>query len=287
MTEQQGTASAVPIPQDMALRLQLLMIAGHEPPASCFEIRGLRAGRMVARRFIRVYGVRRAMREIERLAPHVDVYVGAAPRTSWTSGTLRDIQRVWSLWADCDAAEASARARRIRPRPSLVVASGGEDRCQLWWPCSRPLSPAAADRANRRLAKALGADNVCDATRVLRPVGSINHKYPRPVACVRLELATFDPAELVAGLEDDDRYASRPRQPVKRRSGADTTGLVQTVAGAQDGNRNRTLFWAAMRAVEEGTFEDVSDQLEDAALAVGLEPAKVRSTLNSARRHAA
>jgi hypothetical protein len=275
------------IPQEDALRLQLAMIAGDEPLASCFELRGLKGGKVVERRFIRVYGIRRVMREVERMAPHVDVYVGCAPRIGWTSGTLRDIERVWCLWADCDTAQANEHLRRFRPRPSLVNASGGEDRSQAWWQLSRPLSTAGADRANRRLARALGADKTYDATRVLRPVGSINHKYGRTVRCVHLELVAFRPHEIIGGLEDDDRYAPRPRRPQRRHRTPGTEGLLQTVAEAQNGNRNNTLFWAACRAAEEGTLGDIRDELEDAALSAGLDAANVQSTLRSAERRAA
>jgi hypothetical protein len=290
MTSENGRAlpGVLPlIPQHDALRLQLAMVGGNEPPTSCFEIRGLKHGVVLARRFIRTYSIRRAMQEIERLAATVDVFIGCAPRTGYTSGTLHDIERVWCLWTDCDTPEASVMLRRFRPRPSLVVGSGGPDRHHAYWQLNQPLSTAGADRANRRLAKALGADSCCDATRVLRPIGSVNHKHGTAVRCVHLDPVAFHPADVVGGLEDDGRCSRPSGKPTRHRRAAGTDGLVNAVAGAENGNRNRTLYWAAMRAVEEGTFDEVHDQLQDAALATGLEPANVRSTLNSAQRHAA
>lgn len=283
----EGTPKGVPsIPQRDALRLQLAMIAGNEPPASCFELRALHNGSLVARKFIRVIGIKRTMLEIERLPPHADVFIGCAPRTSYTSGTLDDIERVWCLWVDCDTAEASERLRRFRPRPSLVIASGSLGRHHGYWAVNPPLSTAGADRANRRLAKALGADKVCDATRVLRPVGTVNHKHGRTVERVRLEPAVFHPAEVVGDLDDDERYAPR-RKSVRRHSSGGTGGLVKAVADAGDGRRNNVLSWAACRAAEEGSLDKVRDQVEQTALDIGLPPANVQSTLRSAERRAA
>lgn len=276
------------IPQEWALRMQLAMIAGDEPRTSCFEIRALRAGAVVARKFVRVYGIRAAMREIERLASHADVYVGCAPRVSYTSGTLRDIERVWCLWVDCDTPEAVERLRAFRPLPSIVVASGGPGRLQGYWQLSAPLSVQAADRANRRLRVALDSDAVCDATRVLRPIGSRNHKYAEPVEvrCVYLEPIAYTMQEVVGELEDDARYQPRPRVPLQKRRKGGTGGLVASVANAQEGNRNKVLYWAARRARDEGTLQELRDELADAAVAGGLDERSVLATLSSAEQAA-
>ena len=99
------------------------MVAGDEPDTSYFEIRGLDKGAIVARQFTPVRELDTAMRKVARLARTCDVYLGCAPRTSNQSGTLKDIARVWCLWADCDSEDASARLRQFRPRPSIVVQS--------------------------------------------------------------------------------------------------------------------------------------------------------------------
>lgn len=277
------------IPQDVAIRLQLAMLAGDEPRASCFELRGLRDGTIVHRTFIRLYGIRRTIATIAKWSSNSDVFVGCAPRASYKSGTLNDIERVWCLWCDCDTEESSERLRHFRPAPSLVVASGGPGRHQGYWQLSAPLSTEAVDRANRRLKLAFGGDAVCDATRVLRPVGSFNHKYdePVPVTCVSLDPIAYTVQEVVGSLEDDPRYKPRPRVPYQeRRRKTGTGGLVASVATAQEGKRNNTLYWAARRAVDEGTLHELRDELADAAIAGGLDERSVQTTLTSAARAA-
>jgi hypothetical protein len=79
-------------------------------------------------------------------------------------------------------------------------------------------------------------------------------------------------------------------QPVKTyRSGSSSkasAGLVRTVAGAAEGQRNRILFWASCRAVEKGVIDQIEDELVDAALTNGLTETAARRTVASARRAA-
>ena len=64
-----------------------------------------------------------AARTILRLAIATDVYGGAAPRMRRASG--RDaIERVWSLWADLDDADAAAALDDLPVAPAIVIASG-------------------------------------------------------------------------------------------------------------------------------------------------------------------
>jgi hypothetical protein len=212
------------------------------------------------------------------------VFVGAAPRTSYTSGTLKDIERVWCLWADLDTAESGWKLRAFEPQPSIVTRSGGPNRYHAYWQLDGPVSVQAADRANRRIMKALGADNCGDPTRILRPIGSINHKHGTVVDCARLEPDAYSLTDVVGDLDDDDRYKPRPRIPFQRRGYRDADGLVAAVANAQDGNRNKTLYWAARRAGDEGTLDQVRDLLADAAAHAGLAERAVQSTLASAER---
>ncbi len=263
--------------------MQLALIAGNENPRNYFELRGLRDGRIVARKFVPVCCSLRTTRYIGEMCTEMDVFIGCAPRTSNTSGTLKDIERVWCAWADCDSEEASERLRRFRPRPSLVIQSS-PGRHHAYWQLNGSLTTEAADRANRRLAKALGSDRVTDASRVLRPACTFNHKRGTPVECVRLTLDAFMLSDVVGGLEDDDRYQPKPVMFKQRRHGG--SGLVGSVSRASEGNRNQTLYWSACRASEEGTLHKLRDDLTDAAVSNGLNEREVQATLLSAERAA-
>lgn len=128
-------------------------------------------------------------------APSLDVYVGVAPRMVREGGRAA-IGRVWCLWADCDTHEAGLRLMDFDPQPTLVILSGTATNVHAYWALSHPLAPAWAERANRRIAHALGADLKCaDAARILRPPKTLNHKHDPPV---RVEIAARDTRRLTA-----------------------------------------------------------------------------------------
>src|SRR4051794_28889027 len=112
------------------------------------------------------------------LAVSYDVWLGAAPR-SRRGGAREDV--AWSVmaWADCDTDDANAALDRFPVSPTLVVRTSrldGEHR-QAWWKLDRRLGPDQLEATVRRLRAALGSDRrVCDAPRVLRAIGTFNHK---------------------------------------------------------------------------------------------------------------
>lgn len=63
------------------------------------------------------------------------------------------------------------------------------------------------------------------------------------------------------------------------------SGLIDAVANAPAGLRNKLLYWAARRAVESGTFGQLRHRLEAAAIANGLTEYETRLTLKSAAAH--
>ena len=68
----------------------------------------------------------------------------------------------------------SPRSREFEPAPSIVIASGTGGNCHAYWPLSEPLARDELERANRRLAQALGADPAsADAARILRVPGTV------------------------------------------------------------------------------------------------------------------
>lgn len=274
------------IPQHAALRLQLALIAGGEPPSSFFEIRYRLATGGMRQQFFPIGDMSGVMAAIDHLAQTTDVYLACAPRVR-RDGTASAVERVWCLWADCDGRDALDRLQAFRPLPNLVIRSGSDHSAHGYWQLDKPLSPAWARRANLRLALALGADRAAtDAARILRPVASLNHKHdpPRAVVCSRLELDihTFD--AVVGGLPDDPAYAPRPL-PTPRRVASPSRlldGLVRTVHEADVGNRNRALFWAAARVGEHGLDQvEASEALHAAGLAIGLAEFEVQRTIQS------
>jgi hypothetical protein len=142
------------------------------------------------------------------LGRRTDVYVGCAPRTRRHGG--RDaVARAFVLWADCDGEHAAAALERFQPQPSIVVASGSGRNCHAYWLLTEPLEREQLERANRRLAHALGADPAsADAARILRVPETHSHKHqpPVPVQALRLDVdRRLAAADIVGELADPPR----------------------------------------------------------------------------------
>lgn len=117
--------------------------------------------------------------------PGTDVYVGVLPR--WrAAGSRRDVAggaRV--VWADCDEQPAGTALAQFASPPSLVVRSGTQGHRHVYWLLDETATVADVQRANGRLAFALGADSrSAEAARILRPPGTFNHKHSPPTAVV-------------------------------------------------------------------------------------------------------
>jgi hypothetical protein len=184
----------------------LRVLAGREPLSSFLELRHRVGPETLASQFFPVNDFAGIDAAIDLRAESVDVYVGCAPR-SRRSGTKRDIARVWVLWAECDGASAAYAAQHYDPEPPVVVRSGSGANVHAYWPLREPISPQEAERANLRLAHALGADHACfDVARILRPPGSFNHKHEPPAPVTAMRLAT--------GLSFDAHRVLRDAPPV-------------------------------------------------------------------------
>jgi hypothetical protein len=228
--------------------------------------------------------------EILAASPFADVYIGAAPRTC-QDGTVNGIARVWCVWVDVDTRDALQRLARFPIPPSIVIRSGSDDCAHAYWPQHEPLAPADAQRANRRLALHLGADMAStDPARILRPAGTLNHKHspPSPVTCTRLELDSFAARQIVGDLPDSDHYRprERPRATVDADPDRTLAGLVRTVTGAPNGNRNASLHWSVCRLAEHADAGEINEvqgviELKQAALAAGLSEVEVDATIRS------
>ena len=280
------------IPQQVALGLQLAMIAGNEPAESFLEVRCLRPdGRPGPRRFLPIREHQQAAEVIAGLRVGYEVLIGVAPRTQ-QAGTADAVARAWCVWVDCDGAESVARLRRFLPRPSIVLRSGTGKNLHGYWPLRAPLPPSWARAANRRLAHALGSDaKVADPARVMRAIGTVNQKHhPVPVVCVRAELDIYTVGEVVGHLPDPPQRQPKAPRPASRSSASPSAalaGLAQTIRAAKQGNRNAALHWCACRVADHAAgglldLEDGRDALREAALAAGLGEVEVDATLRSA-----
>jgi hypothetical protein len=142
------------------------------------------------------------------LGRRTDVYVGCAPRTR-RHGGRRAVRRAFVLWVDCDGDDAVAALGRFEPAPSIVIASGSDANCHAYWPLLEPLGRDELERANRRLAHALGADAAsADAARILRIPGTWSHKHDPPTAVEALRLDVdrhLTVADIVGDLPDPPR----------------------------------------------------------------------------------
>ena len=279
------------IEQRDALHLQLALIAGNEPSASFVEVRTLHPDRRPGpRSFVPAREHARTIELIARLRDRHEVLVGVAPRTR-QAGTADAVDRVWTLVADCDSEQSVANLRMFRPAPSIVVRSGTASHLHAYWALRAPMPPSWARAANKRLAHVLRSDAaVADPARVMRAIGSRNHKHdpPVPVVCVRLETDTFSCDQVVGGLPDPPERR-RPPRPVSRSSippDAALEGLLRTVRDSRPGNRNATLHWAACRLrdhVDGRVLDEVAgrEALREAALDIGLGEFEVHATIAS------
>src|SRR4051812_3572845 len=176
-------------PHETAARF-LAALAGPADPNELLELGcRLEDGQRMGQLFERPERLRGLATRALALGRRTDVYVGCAPRTRRHGG--RDaVERAFVLWADCDGEDAVVALRDFEPAPAIVIASGSASNCHAYWPLSDPLARDEVERANRRLAHALGADAAsADAARILRVPGTLSHKHapPTPVDALRLD----------------------------------------------------------------------------------------------------
>ncbi len=188
-----------------ALDGYLRMLAGPAPGARLLEIRFALRYRDMGRLFIAAHSAPGASRLIRRFAASTDVYVGVCLRTRRAGG--RDaIDRCDLAFVEIDTPDALDRLRAFRHPPSMIVSSGTAGHAHAYFTLSAPVAVPELERANRRLANALGGDLASvDAARILRPPSSWNHKHTPPVPVELIELAPghrYELDQLVDGLDD-------------------------------------------------------------------------------------
>ena len=198
-----------------ALLTYIDLLFGAEPETSFAEIRfKLRSGGM-GREFVGLGDRRRLAAMIVARGRTTDLFVGVAPR-SRQEGTRAAVERVHVLWADLDTPESIEALKHFEPAPSMVIGSGSGQ--HAYWSLSPPVGPDEAERANRRIANALGADMAAtDAARILRPPGTTNWKTgsPVPVEIDHLALEVYALEEVIGDLADPEPEQPRRLQAVE------------------------------------------------------------------------
>jgi len=196
----------------------LAALAGDAARGELLELRyRLEDGQRMGQAFDRPDRLRGLATRAIALGRRTDVYVGCAPRTRRHGG--RDaVARAFVLWADCDGEDAVTALRQFEPAPAVVIASGTESNCHAYWPLTVPLGRDELERANRRLAYALGADPAsADAARILRIPGTLSHKHqpPAPVDLIRLDPERHvNAVDVVGALPDPPAPARTPFTPI-------------------------------------------------------------------------
>lgn len=143
---------------------------------------------------------------IERIAGHVDVFIGIALHDR-EAGDRTSVSRSHLVWSDIDRDDAQASLDRFAHPPTMTVASGTPGRRHSYWLLTATVEIDEVMTANRKLAGALAGDISAGVSRVsmLRPAGTYNYKHqPRqPVRIVDLAGSrAYDLAQLVHGLTD-------------------------------------------------------------------------------------
>jgi hypothetical protein len=155
---------------------------------------------------------------------------------------------------------------------TLTVWSGRNDGgCHLYF--QRPLGPLTSTRLPTGVDLKVGGSGYCIMPPSIHPATGEPYRWERREPVIL-------PARLV------EVITPPPRAPIYRPGNApvSASGLVRKVAEAQEGNRNRALFWAACRAGEDGILDRIEDQLINAAITAGESETKARRTVASARR---
>lgn len=247
----------------------------------------------------------------------VDMWFGINPVSSDVAkgrGTVKDVTRLAALYADLDVKPGACpdldTARLLIDdmsdvlgmRPVAVIHSGHG--LQPIWAVERGSAaslkyPHDAKHLLQRFRHAVefvaachgcAVDPVFDLPRILRVPDTTNWKdveHPVPTWC---EADTGNALTIEQITEALDEFGAPESQP---RFGTGSNGqasqrfsrraLINRVAKAPEGQRNRTLYGAARDAARQGDLDtDMVEKLADAAVAAGLDHGEIDTTIYSA-----
>lgn len=198
----------------------LAVLFGTARPRTLVEVRWRVSNGGMRRTFVPVDRLEDAASMIARLGGKRDVFVGVLPR--WRHGGRRAdvVGDGRTLWVDLDVEDGLRVLDPVDPPPSLVVASGAPGHAHAYWRLARALAPREVERANGRLAYALGGDlSSRDAGRILRPPGTRNLGREADVRLLRGKGGAVLPGDLLAGLEDPPGWRAPRRGAVRAKPG--------------------------------------------------------------------
>ncbi len=178
-----------------------------------------------------------------------NVFVGVLPRTGGR-GKNENIERAYWLWADLDSDKLKKGGKslenyintKIALPPTMLVASHGEHGgFHAYWAIEPTTDLEKFKDLNTRLCAALNSDAVQDFARILRVVGTLNHKYSPPIP-VRM----WTEREIVYTFEDVEAALALPEKFTK---------LIYS--GSTDGFNSRSeRDYAAMGAMIRAGYSD-------------------------------
>jgi hypothetical protein len=247
----------------------------------------------------------------------VDMWFGINPVSSAVSkgrGTVKDVTRLAALYADLDVKPGACpdldTARRLVDdvsdvlgmRPVAVIHSGHG--LQPIWSIERVSAESLSyphDATNllqrfRRVVEFVAAchgcavDPVFDLPRILRVPDTVNWKdveHPAPTWCQVDTGNALTVEQITRALDElsapDDRPTFGTGSNGQNGREFSRRTLINRVAKAPEGERNRTLYGAAKDAARQGDLDtDMANKLSDAAVAAGLQDGEIAATISSA-----
>jgi hypothetical protein len=159
------------------------------------------------------------------------------------------------------------------PLPATLTAWSGRNDGGRHLYYLRPAGPLTSTRLPEGIDLRVGGKHYCIMPPSIHPATGMPYRWEEHPAAVL-------PAKLRVLL----RPAPQPVRTYRSGSTGASSALIRTVAGAPESKRNKVLFWASCRAVENGVIDQIADELVTAALTIGLTETEARRTVVSARR---
>jgi hypothetical protein len=175
--------------------------------------------------------------------------------------------------------------RLAGPLPATLTAWSGRDDGGRHLYYLRPAGELTSCRLPIGIDLKVGGRGYCIMPPSIHPATGLPYSWHEsPTTPTAIPKPYPSAVSLSSGLRELLRPPPRVRPP--RGEAVDPGGLIRTVAAAEIGNRNNALHWAACRAAESGTLDELEDELIATAVEAGEIESSARRTVHSARRTA-